>query len=244
MNLETANRLVEYRKKHNLSQEEVAEKIGVSRQAVSKWERVEASPDTDNLIALAQLYNVSLDELVLGKTPEPKPESPAAESESAAESEAVIAPNGHLFGGDGLRIHLGKDAEELGEGENGSGFSLDLDLGCDDDEPAVNRLHGFFKCIPVPVITAIAYLCFGFFDCMGGWAYGWLIFFAIPVYYSFVSAVAMRNPAKVCYPVLVAWVYLWCGFVYGMWHPLWILFLTVPIYYPIAEFAGRLLNRK
>ncbi|MDD2484437.1 MAG: helix-turn-helix transcriptional regulator [Eubacteriales bacterium] len=52
------------RKNSNLSQEELAEKIGVSRQAVSKWERAEASPDTDNLILLAKLYNVSLDELL------------------------------------------------------------------------------------------------------------------------------------------------------------------------------------
>lgn len=37
MNIETANRLLQYRKENNLSQEELAEKIGVSRQAVSKW---------------------------------------------------------------------------------------------------------------------------------------------------------------------------------------------------------------
>ena len=39
MNIETANRLLQYRKKMNLSQEELASRIGVSRQAVSKWER-------------------------------------------------------------------------------------------------------------------------------------------------------------------------------------------------------------
>ena len=64
MNIETANRLLQYRKKMNLSQEELAAKIGVSRQAVSKWERAEASPDTDNLILLADIYGVSLDELL------------------------------------------------------------------------------------------------------------------------------------------------------------------------------------
>ena len=64
MNVETANRLQQLRKKNNLSQEELAEKIGISRQAVSKWERAEASPDTDNLILLARLYGVSLDELL------------------------------------------------------------------------------------------------------------------------------------------------------------------------------------
>ena len=68
MKQETANRLFEYRKKNGFSQEELAEKIGVSRQAVSKWERGEASPDTENLIMLAKVYNVTLDELIMGET--------------------------------------------------------------------------------------------------------------------------------------------------------------------------------
>jgi transcriptional regulator with XRE-family HTH domain len=64
MNIDIANRLYELRKKNSFSQEELAEKIGVSRQAVSKWERAEASPDTDNLILLSKLYNLSMDELL------------------------------------------------------------------------------------------------------------------------------------------------------------------------------------
>lgn len=64
MNIETANRLVQLRKENGYSQEMLADKLGISRQAVSKWERAEASPDTDNLIALARLYGMSLDELL------------------------------------------------------------------------------------------------------------------------------------------------------------------------------------
>lgn len=64
MNIKLADRLVELRKENKLSQEALAEKLGLSRQAISKWERAEASPDTDNLIALAELYNVSLDTLL------------------------------------------------------------------------------------------------------------------------------------------------------------------------------------
>ena len=64
MNVEIAQRLAERRKQAGLSQEALAEKLGVSRQAVSKWERSESSPDTDNLIALARLYGVSLDDLL------------------------------------------------------------------------------------------------------------------------------------------------------------------------------------
>lgn len=82
MNIETANRLLQYRKKMNLSQEELASKIGVSRQAVSKWERAEASPDTDNLILLADIYGVSLDELLKGEK--------ETESETQSETPKII----------------------------------------------------------------------------------------------------------------------------------------------------------
>ncbi|MBR2431582.1 MAG: helix-turn-helix transcriptional regulator, partial [Clostridia bacterium] len=78
MNIETANRLYQYRKSNNLSQEELAERIGVSRQAVSKWERAEASPDTDNLIMLAKIYGVTLDELLNGKGEEQEEEKKSA----------------------------------------------------------------------------------------------------------------------------------------------------------------------
>lgn len=74
MDYKIAQRLQEYRKAHHLSQEELADKLGVSRQAVSKWERGESSPDTDNLIALAKLYNVSID-CLLGDDPISSPKT-------------------------------------------------------------------------------------------------------------------------------------------------------------------------
>lgn len=64
MNIEFSNRLVLLRKQNGYSQESLASALNISRQAISKWERGEASPDTDNLIALAMLYKVSLDVLV------------------------------------------------------------------------------------------------------------------------------------------------------------------------------------
>lgn len=66
MDIKTADRLQQLRKSHGYSQEALSEKLGVSRQAVSKWERGESSPDTDNLIAIANLYSVTLDELING----------------------------------------------------------------------------------------------------------------------------------------------------------------------------------
>ncbi|WP_066828726.1 helix-turn-helix transcriptional regulator [Collinsella ihumii] len=64
MNVQIAQRLAELRRAKGYSQEALANELGLSRQAVSKWERAESSPDTENLIALARLYGVSLDDLL------------------------------------------------------------------------------------------------------------------------------------------------------------------------------------
>lgn len=62
--MELGNHLFEARKKGGLSQEEVAEKLGVSRQTVSKWETDESLPDIRQSKRLALLYGLSLDELI------------------------------------------------------------------------------------------------------------------------------------------------------------------------------------
>ena len=54
----------------NLSQDDLAEKLYVSRQSISKYENGEATPDIDKLVQLAEIFGVSLDYLVLGKEPE------------------------------------------------------------------------------------------------------------------------------------------------------------------------------
>lgn len=64
MDIKTSNKLYELRKAKGYSQDELADLLNVSRQAVSKWERAESSPDTDNLIALAKLYDISIDDLL------------------------------------------------------------------------------------------------------------------------------------------------------------------------------------
>lgn len=135
MNIEIANRLVNLRKEKGLSQEQLAEKIGVSRQAVSKWERSEASPDTDNIILLARLYNVSLDELLRTEDDIPETEDSAEEPEASGFEQTETqtseednstessdgyykeSPNGdkvhigfdgiHVEDSDGDRVHIG-----------------------------------------------------------------------------------------------------------------------------------------
>ena len=58
------DKLQKIRKENNITQEGLADKLSVSRQAVSKWESGTAYPDTEKLIQISKIFNVSLDELV------------------------------------------------------------------------------------------------------------------------------------------------------------------------------------
>lgn len=62
-------RLLNLRKKINLSQEEVAEKLNVTRQTISKWETDASTPDFDKIIPICNLYNITPDELLTGSKP-------------------------------------------------------------------------------------------------------------------------------------------------------------------------------
>lgn len=88
------------RKQAGLSQEALADKLGVSRQAVSKWERAESLPDTDNLIALAALYGLTLDELLWREAAESdsRVSQPAASATGAAETSGASAGEGYSQG--------------------------------------------------------------------------------------------------------------------------------------------------
>ena len=287
MTLERANRLYELRKKNNLSQEELAEKLGVSRQAVSKWERSEASPDTDNLIALAKIYGLSLDELVYGE--KEKKDQSAPGNEKDRDSETAGDGNGLYFD-----IDDGSDKVQIGtEGiivkeKNGTTAIINLngkimekvlekiehkideceidDIDdVDDDENElyetvfeeikntekgntvhvkVSRPTKFWLEVPYPIICAIAYLIFGFYNIYGGWALSWVIFVTIPIYYSFVEAIYKRRFSEFAYPVFTAFVYLVLGLYYGNWHPSWLIFVTIPVYYSIASALDRIIRRK
>ncbi len=114
MNVDIAKRLADRRRAAGLTQEALATKLEVSRQAVSKWERSESSPDTDNLIALAKLYNVSLDTLLYEDIASTTPQDTApqsanstleANSESTTNTEAPSQANTVCDGQDDSSQH-------------------------------------------------------------------------------------------------------------------------------------------
>lgn len=228
MTIENAARLAELRRAHGLSQEELAEKLDVSRQAVSKWERAESSPDTDNLIALARLYGVSLD-VLLGLQLPPStclPKDAAeyiAEANTAEEADEYVASASHQTA-----------CEATGEFSddalpNGSYYEHAARQAAQQAEEAAREAaherHLRRMSFPYPVFVAIAYLVLGFI--FHQWHPGWMIFLTIPLYYLPESE---REPLRLLgNPVMITIIYLLLGFVGGWWHPGWLVFLLIPI---------------
>lgn len=82
-----ADRIQQLRREHGLSQEQLAEKLNVSRQAVSKWESAQAQPELDKILALSELFCVTTDYLLKGSRGTP----PEARSAPACRPDAVFA---------------------------------------------------------------------------------------------------------------------------------------------------------
>ena len=259
MNIEIANRLYQYRKNMGLSQEELAEKIGVSRQAVSKWERAEASPDTDNLIELAKIYGLTLDELLKGKSDADVPDDPAKDAQASGSPEASgdtydfdSPKSGINVNNDRDKVHIGFDGIHVLD-HNGTKVDIDRKNGIfvtengeqkvytDEDghihksddiaeKEHKSRLVIWLNAV-YPFLAVIAYLIFGYCDICGGWAFGWVVLLSIPVFCSLVEAIRTRKANRFAYPVFAVMAFLIMGFVWGLWHPGWVFFLTIPIYY-------------
>ena len=88
--MEFHERLYDVRKKAGMTQSDLAEKLDVSRQAVSRWEMGTAKPEFENLIAISDIFGVSVDYLLKGsETPITAKEQPDEETEQEASVSAV-----------------------------------------------------------------------------------------------------------------------------------------------------------
>ena len=251
MNVETANRLVQLRKQRGYSQEELAAQLGLSRQAISKWERAEASPDTDNLIALAELYGMSLDELLGHERTIKEEDKKEEKSEEGAQREQADD------GGDkknyahvsfkGIHVEDGKDSVHISwkDGvhvESKDGESVHISPGSEriyvnGEEKNVSEFaerhakRAIFSGTFATMVT-IAFVLLGIFA--NAWHPAWLLFLLIPTVESLVSAIQNKNAHAFAYPVLVTGIYLLLGFYGGWWHPAWVVFLSIPLFYMLV----------
>ena len=189
------------RKQRGLSQDEFAEKMGVSRQAISKWERNESYPDTENLIAIAKFFGVSIDDMINT--------SLDAKSDSEPEDKATVTV-----------VDIDEDDDEDDDDEK-KGKTVTLNLANSVPYPilitVIYLLLGFFTdygwavgwtlyvTIPVyysvlvcikskkltpfnyPVFVTFIFLLFGML--YGIWHPLWVIYLTIPMFYPIAAAI-------------------------------------------------------
>lgn len=228
MNIEIANRLIKLRKENGYSQEELADKLGISRQAVSKWERAEASPDTDNLILLARLYNMSLDDLL--KTDE--------------SSEDIKKE--HKKGKD--YVHIGVDGIHVIDGENGDevhvGFSgIQVNEGGEEKfstHRGMTKEQKRTKKIVMTItwfVLTVAYVLTGLF--LHNWYMNWLILLFVPVIDGTIESVFKKKVRYFPYEVFITIIYVYFGFTKGLWHPLWVIYLSIPFYRLLVDLIDK-----
>lgn len=189
MTLEIAARLTQLRKEKGLSQEDLAASLGVSRQAVSKWERGESAPELENLMALAELYGCTLDHLVHpgeaaandGASAE-QTGDPGAKAENAGPDPAL--PHGSFYDWPRFRqdfpypllVTVSYLALGFLFGLWHPGWILFLTIPLyylPDSE------RGYVRLLGNPVMVTIIYLLLGVYCNL--WHPGWLIFLAIPL---------------------------------------------------------------
>ena len=127
------DKLKQYRLREGLSQEQLAEKIGVSRQAITKWETKRGLPDVENMIILAELFKLTLDELVLEEVKKQENKPTVFESETAYDIDTQkhfdinlgSARTVTLKTGADEKIHIRLSSDALPE--IGSAFKVKLD---------------------------------------------------------------------------------------------------------------------
>lgn len=239
MDLAMAQRLVDRRKAAGLSQEALAAQLGVSRQAVSKWERSESSPDTDNLIALAALYGVSLDELLYGEAAGDSDTEASDETEEAKNSTDkvchddkplvdislargihVIDPNKgeevHV-GWNGIHVTNDRKGEEVHVGPGG----VHVDTLEDDGHSVHTNADG--------TVTIDG-------ETFSSWkeAHDKLDHHG-KHYHTKLGRAWNKFP----FPALIALAYLVLGIVYGTWATGLFLFFLIPVYYALGDFIDR-----
>lgn len=210
-----ADNLQYLRKRDKITQEELADKLQVSRQSVSKWETGEAYPETEKIIALCDIFGVTMDDLMRGGV---------AQGGAGAQNE--IAGD---KGSENNSPDCPRDAEKTelisDISPSGCGRKRSRAIG-----GAINGVLLFG--------SVLAYICMGAIANL--WHPGWIIFIFAVAACAFVDKIfvvcdsedaAAPLSARVLYGlsgmviILSPGIYLICGCVFGNWHPSWVVFI-------------------
>lgn len=243
MNRTLGERLSQFRKKWNLSQDELAQQLNVSRQSISNWESDQAMPSIDYIKDLSKIYNVSIDDLLnLNK-----------------DIESCYNKEDNDFKKD--RVHVGKDGIFIQDEEddisitwsdgikinsNGNNFCYDNKTGdfvkkC----KPLNKKSKYHKSVADAIfstsllITLIIYIILGSFV-EGAWGSLWPIIFLGFIPSEIYKTFALKNVYYFPIIFISLFIYLFLGSYLSFWHPYRVILFLIPIYYSFVSSIRRI----
>ncbi|MCG8483080.1 MAG: helix-turn-helix domain-containing protein [Clostridia bacterium] len=203
------NRIITLRKEFNMSQEVLAERVGVSRQAISKWERGEATPDIYNITALADIFQLSIDEFIRGEEFDFKSKKPkiiAIELKKNAEKLIMLAIAIFIVSAFGFTVLP---------------FSNDMNL----------LIFGLMIAAGILIIIRGGFMFERFY--MYNKAVNQKEYNASAS--NKTLSKKRKNAIGTIVSILCTMIYLYISFIYGLWHPGWLVFLVIPIAYAVFD---------
>lgn len=221
------------RKEKNMTQAELAETLGVTNKAVSKWETGEAMPETSQLLPISRIFGVSVDELLNGEraTETPPNEEPEKETDEKADEVFVHEWKDHLF-------TRGRD---------------------DENKTLLEKICGAV-CSAIMMVGVIVYLCLGIFT--DSWHPEWVILPVCGLCCGITGIVFdLCNPQKrekklrrgenpytggICGIIMLSCIitYLLLGALGNMWHPYWIIVVAGGLVCGIVGPIGEVITAK
>ncbi len=247
MSLELGKRLTEFRKRNNLSQEELANKLKVSRQSICNWESGDSSPSIDYIQDLAKLYSVSIDDLINVN----KSIDDCYKKKEENGSFVHVSKNGIFINDkeDGDFISIDENGLNINGKKNGRKKDDEqYDFVNDDgtwkvvyNEKAKNRkiikkTSSLIDGIMALIICGI-YILLGCLD-DSLWAKMWPLFFTFLVPGALVRTFGLKKPNEFPIVFIVAAIYCFLGMWLpnnSGWHPYWVIFFAIPIYYSLVN---------
>lgn len=229
-----AENLQYLRKRDQITQEELADQLGVSRQSVSKWETGEAYPETEKILALCDVFHVTMDDLMRRDV--------AAQREPVQSASPTAQPAPCSTDGAKENCFFGKEGEAATDGAEEPRSGNEEEAPPPEAQKHIRQLRSVGGALSGAVCAGAiaAFFCLG--GLRGLWHPAWLVFplaLSLCAFFDRAFDLGKRGGVRPIARILKGLagmtillsvtIYLFIGCVYRIWHPSWIIFIVAVI---------------
>lgn len=242
MTQELGKRLAEIRKRNGYSQDELAQKLKVSRQSICNWESGESSPSLDYMMDMAKLYKVSLDDLINLDIPVEDLYKEKVDVDPSDIKDKKEKGDKFSWNKNGIHIFDNESGDRVDIDFNGihinSNDFKDNKIIIEENKNKrrnrmINNVASLVDGIMIFLIMGV-YLTLGFIN-SEYWNLFWPLVFTFEIPSALIRTFGKKEANKFPIVWICLTVYCFLG-TFGIgWHPYWVIFFIIPIYYLIIN---------